>query len=354
MNQPPLPPGAVPGTSPYAPGPHGPPPPGYAPPPSTGSGAATVGMALTALLLSITGCFVFPLVYVFVGLSTKSSEWEQAMAITVGLGMLVVALSIGLSIAALVQARRGQGGSKAMAVLSLVFACLSPFTGVAGAFFSLLFAAGGGPHGRPLRRRGGGPMLPEVRRDAAWVDGTIPLPAVAHLTGDVRRTLGERWLANARAEHASVPAFARLSLDLVALGAPPELVTRAHRAALEEIEHARAAFALAAAYLGVPVSAGPLPEAAVAWASGDETMEQRAMRVAVESRRDGCEGEGGAARAAHLESTIEPDPAVRAVLDRIAREEAAHAALAADVIAWLGAGPHGGAVQRALGARDAA
>lgn len=349
MNQPPLPPGAVPGTSPYAPGLPGPPP-GHAPPPSGGSGAS-MGMALGALLLSLTGCLVFPIVYVVVGVWVSHSEWDTAMMVTAAIGALVVLTSIGLSIAALVQARRGQAGRQTMAVFSLILACLSPFTGAAGIFFSLLLAAGGGPHGRPLRRRDGVPTSAALATDGAWGDAPADLPRVEGLAAADRRARGARWLAIARAEHASVPAFARLSLDLIALGAPPALVAGAHRAALEEIEHARAAFAIAGAYLGQPVSAGDLPEAAAPWADAGEPAEERAVRVAIESQIEGCEGEGGAARAAALEAAIEGDPAVRAVLHRIAREEATHAALASDVVAWLGAGPHRASVRRALEAR---
>ena len=66
--------------------------------------------------------------------------------------------------------------------------------------------------------------------------------------------LAEEWIENARSEHASVPAFSRLSLTLMSLGAPARLVEGAHRAALEEIEHARLAFALAGATRVKPVA----------------------------------------------------------------------------------------------------
>src|SRR6185369_6465721 len=59
------------------------------------------------------------------------------------------------------------------------------------------------------------------------------LPAAAHLSPEVRGALANLWTESARAEHASVPAFSRLSLSLVALGAPAHLVEAAHRAALE-------------------------------------------------------------------------------------------------------------------------
>jgi hypothetical protein len=60
-------------------------------------------------------------------------------------------------------------------------------------------------------------------------------------------------------EHASVASFARFSLQLMAAGAPASLVEAAHRAALDEIEHARLTFRLASRYEGRALGPGPLP-----------------------------------------------------------------------------------------------
>lgn len=51
-------------------------------------------------------------------------------------------------------------------------------------------------------------------------------------------------------EHASIAAFARASMGLLGLGAPPELLSETPAAAMDEVEHARVAFALAAAFSG--------------------------------------------------------------------------------------------------------
>ena len=91
-----------------------------------------------------------------------------------------------------------------------------------------------------------------------------------------------------------MPAFSRLSLSLVALGAPACLVEAAHRAALEEIEHARLAFSLASAYAGEPVGPGPLPELQRAPAVTATSLAE----LAAESLIDGCLLEGVAAEVA--------------------------------------------------------
>jgi hypothetical protein len=123
-----------------------------------------------------------------------------------------------------------------------------------------------------------------------------------------------------------VASFARLVLDLLAVGAPAELVAAASRAQAEEIEHARLCFSLASAYAGRPVGPGPLPEAGL----GDGRRLDRALRLrqlAVDSLRDGCWGEQRSADELRARAAVETDPAVRAVLERLAADEQRHADL---------------------------
>src|SRR5690606_4020321 len=111
--------------------------------------------------------------------------------------------------------------------------------------------------GRPLRVRGR-LVSARLRGGADWTRG--PRPSAEGLDAATRAALEALWLHDARAEHASVPAFARLSWLLAAAGAPAELLARAHRAALEEIEHAERCFALAAGYGGRAHTVEPMPE----------------------------------------------------------------------------------------------
>ena len=65
------------------------------------------------------------------------------------------------------------------------------------------------------------------------------------------------WLEDAFAEHGiDFRIFARFTLDLLALGAPSELVLAAQRAGLDEVRHARLCFALAARHSGESRGAG--------------------------------------------------------------------------------------------------
>jgi hypothetical protein len=136
-------------------------------------------------------------------------------------------------------------------------------------------------------------------------------------------------------EHASIPAFSKLSLQLVALGAPDDLVARCHEAALDEIDHARACFAVASAYAQQPFTAGAIPELLGPRSSQSRPDRGEALRhLAVASFVDGCLGEGVAAEAARRAAERASDPTIKGVLARIACDEQAHAALAEDIVAF--------------------
>ena len=201
---------------------------------------------------------------------------------------------------------------------------------------------GGMSKGRVLRVRGRARLAAPAKGDG-WAGEAVVLTRTP--SPHERRVLGEMWLVTARMEHASIPAFSQLALHLAALGAPSRLVEACHRAALDEIRHARACFAIVHALTGVRESAGPIAELA---APAAEPIDH--VRLAIGSLVDGCVGEGIAADVAARAAERAEEPAIREVLATIARDEAGHAELAWDVLAWCLA--EGGApVARAVGAR---
>jgi len=138
--------------------------------------------------------------------------------------------------------------------------------------------------------------------------------------------LVERWLAAAQAEHASVASFARASLELLAVGAPPSLIAACHRAALDELRHTSACLAIASRLAGRELAVAPV--AALAPRGGG------VVRVAVDTYLEGCVAEtfGALVAARALDGCTDAD-ATRA-LRRIARDEARHAELAWQIVAW--------------------
>ncbi|MBL8717085.1 MAG: ferritin-like domain-containing protein [Myxococcales bacterium] len=194
--------------------------------------------------------------------------------------------------------------------------------------YSFKTSTGGYYKGRPLRD--GDEMLvapPSTRADwgsalpAAVVAEIEALPAVA------RVALAEHHLHVAALEHGSIAAFAHAALDLLALGAPADLVAAAHEAALDEIRHAERCYGIASVASGCPAGPGPLPMAPPRAADPS--------RVLRETFLDGCVGETlGSLQLAAAASAC-THPALARVLAQIAEDEARHAELAFRIVAFL-------------------
>ena len=98
--------------------------------------------------------------------------------------------------------------------------------------------------GRPLLAGGRARTARAAARDD-WAAGDAGVDT-GDLDAPTRAALGRHWTAVAALEHASVASFARFTLHLLVLGAPPSLVAEAQRAGLDEVEHATPARAGAA------------------------------------------------------------------------------------------------------------
>jgi hypothetical protein len=153
-------------------------------------------------------------------------------------------------------------------------------------------------------------------------------PRVEGLSTELRAALAAAWTRDAQLEHASVASFARFALELMAVGAPAELVAATHQAALDEIQHARLCFGLASAYSGGGIEPAELP-------IGERLDIRRDLAsVAAAAVREGCIGETLAAMLACEQLASATDPCVRAVLSTIAADEGRHAELAWRAVAW--------------------
>jgi hypothetical protein len=182
------------------------------------------------------------------------------------------------------------------------------------------------PGGRPLYAEGERRAVVASRKDGARWTRKALAPLGLGLAPELRAAVANAWLDDALAEHASVASFARATLELVAVGAPPALLAAHQRAGLQEIRHAERCFALARAYGERAIDPGPvaipLPRAG------------GLVRLACDTFVEGCVAEtiGAllAARALEVCTIAEP----REVLRRIEADEAAHAALAWRTLAW--------------------
>lgn len=208
-----------------------------------------------------------------------------------------------------------------------ILAALGAAVGWLGGIFLATFS--GGAWGRPLRVRGR-QLHPELKRGSEWTRGERPNPA--GLDEPTRAALEALWLHDAQKEHASVPAFSRVSWMLAAAGAPAELLEWSHRAALEEIEHTRLCFALAAGYGDRTFTVEPMPDLLL----GGLDVQGNALAVlAGESLSDGCQLEDFNADVAAACAEVCAEPATKQVLETIAREERTHADFSWAVVEWL-------------------
>jgi hypothetical protein len=184
---------------------------------------------------------------------------------------------------------------------------------------------GGCAVGRPF-------LVDEVARMAGvagrsdWLHQPLR-PNLLGLDATVRERLARDWLHAARLEHASIAAFSRFLLELLAFGAPADLVARTIQAMEDERRHTELCFALASAYAGLPLGPGELDlEGALPAPSLEHSL--------VTAIREGCVGETVAAlEAAELGERV-ADPVLASVLASIAADEERHAELAFQFVKW--------------------
>jgi hypothetical protein len=211
----------------------------------------------------------------------------------------------------------------------------------------LLCTAGGRPYVVDRQAR-----TAVAKQGAGWSEGDVP--CLSGLSVEERADLAEAWTRDALAEHASIASFARFSLDLMASCAPAALVEEAHRAAIDEVRHAKLCFALATAYGGEEVAPGPFPVAPHSGFSTDASASLLALAVATAT--EGCVDETIYATLAAERALRATDRVVRAALETIADDEARHAELAWKTLAWAvraGGDEVRDAVERAIEVRIA-
>jgi hypothetical protein len=180
--------------------------------------------------------------------------------------------------------------------------------------------------GRLLRVEG--EMMTASREQRADWGADTGLDAHANLDLDLRFVLAAHYRGMALAEHASIASFSRASLQLMALGAPPDILAATHAAALDEVEHARIAFAIASQWSDAPEGPGALPVEALA------VQPLPLDELLVATFLDACVGETIGAVVARASAARVTDPSLRGLLERIASDEERHAELAWKTVAW--------------------
>lgn len=160
-----------------------------------------------------------------------------------------------------------------------------------------------------------------------WSAKLDTLPSLAGLGDEERAALAAHFSKLGQMEHASIAAFARFNLQLLSLGAPPELVEACTAAMADETAHTRLCFAIASHYAGRPRGPSRLN-------IGGSLEAASLLEVAKLVIAEGCLGETVAAVEALEAAEAASDPALRDAYARIAADEQRHAELAFRFLRW--------------------
>jgi hypothetical protein len=180
--------------------------------------------------------------------------------------------------------------------------------------------------GRPLRGWHGRVQRAHARLGHSHLTDQYAL----RMRPEVRRALADHWRAQGELEHSSYLAYEQVARRLDRLDAPVELVGRCLVAAQQESTHAAHSFELAGRYLGRSMRQGRLRRPLRLPRSRDAEL----VAIAVETLLDDVLLEAYASRMAAARAEHATDPRVRETLAKMAVDDAAHAALGRDVLAW--------------------
>jgi len=148
------------------------------------------------------------------------------------------------------------------------------------------------------------------------------------LNNSHNQEIGRRWLEQAEAEHASVAAFARHTLQLMSIGAPSDLLVASQKASLDEIKHAKMCYGFASAFIGSDFQPGVLD---VGGGLGSMDLKEIIRSII----QEGCIEETLSAIDARLAAHHAQDATIKTALLEIASDETRHAQLAWDTIQWI-------------------
>lgn len=177
--------------------------------------------------------------------------------------------------------------------------------------------------GRPLIIDGQ-TLVAGLTESSAWSRGARHAHDLAAVED---AALAAAWRADALDEHASVASFHQFGLELLAVGAPADLVLAAAQAAADEVGHVQACLRIAAALDGGTAGPGKLHLAGM-------RIRSDLAQVAVAAVVEGCIGETLAACQVAVAARAAGDPDVADALQQIAADEARHAELGWRFVKW--------------------
>ncbi len=177
--------------------------------------------------------------------------------------------------------------------------------------------------GEPLARQ----------HDRLMCDNALEIPwdqsTAGELSDEHRARVARVWRARTRAEYLAVSTFEYLSVDMVAAGAPPDILSFCHQAAIDEIRHTEMCLRMTQIYEGETVT--PAPD--LSGMANDPELPKLHQAI-TNSMLLNCVVETFACTilAIVLEQTT--DPTANAVYKRILSDEIGHARLGWAFLRW--------------------
>ena len=186
--------------------------------------------------------------------------------------------------------------------------------------------------GRPPIVEGEVLTAPLIEREGWSMPHATLVERLSALSTEAREALERAWEELAALEHSSVASFARATLELMALGAPAELLLETQRAAADEVKHAEEVYSWLSALKGLPVGPGAFPSERLS-----PRVDLRDITLSLAREACLCETLGVAevSAARELVQGARGPEAISAHLAQVEADETRHAALAWRTLAWL-------------------
>lgn len=146
-----------------------------------------------------------------------------------------------------------------------------------------------------------------------------------------RAKASKYWSKVAMMEHASVASFSRFSLDLMSIGAPVDLLTGAHQAALDEVRHTQISLDIANQLGSANFTPGSFPISTEAADFAFGNVEKIAAAAALE----GCIEETLAAAVVLAQAEAMQTPDHKVLIRSVGFDEANHAVFAWKAVQWM-------------------
>lgn len=154
----------------------------------------------------------------------------------------------------------------------------------------------------------------------------LPIPC-AELSAKERGFLRKEWTLMAQQEHASIASFARFVLQIISLGAPPDLIQQSNRAMQDELLHAKLVFGIASALAGKNIGVGEMNMGEPQQLTKAEILESVIL--------EGCIVETITVAQMSAAQNFCSIQSIRGVLYKIVEDESRHAALAWQFVQWM-------------------